>query len=110
MQSKHPISLANGEAVNDGARANCSQLLSVSGFLLGFFGGLGQRDVFGDRPAEPYARLARGTVLSVAGTVVSTTASVVGTVVETGVSVTGAVIKGVANTLTGSDAKEQPKQ
>ena len=50
------------------------------------------------------------TVLSVAGTVVSTTASVVGTVVETGVSVTGAVIKGVANTLSGSDDKEQPKQ
>jgi hypothetical protein len=48
--------------------------------------------------------------LSVAGTVVSTTASVVGTVVETGVSVTGAVIKGVANTLSGSDGKEQPKQ
>ena len=39
------------------------------------------------------------TVLSVAGTVVSTTASVVGTVVETGVSVTGSVIKGVANSL-----------
>ena len=46
------------------------------------------------------------TVLSVAGTVVSTTASVVGTVVETGVSVTGSVIKGVANTLSsGSDDK-----
>ena len=50
------------------------------------------------------------TVLSVAGTAVSTTASVVGTVVETGVSVTGAVVKGVANTLTGSDDKEKPKQ
>ena len=39
------------------------------------------------------------TVLSVAGTVVSTTASVIGTAVQTGVSVTGSVIKGVANTL-----------
>jgi hypothetical protein len=48
------------------------------------------------------------TVLSVAGTVVSTTASVVGTVVETGVSVTGSVIKGIANTLSGPDDK--PKQ
>jgi hypothetical protein len=46
------------------------------------------------------------TVLSVAGTVVSTTASVVGTVVETGVSVTGSVVKGVANSLSsGPDDK-----
>ena len=48
------------------------------------------------------------TVLSVAGTAVSTTASVVGTVVETGVSVTGAVIKGVANTLSPTPA-DTPK-
>lgn len=48
------------------------------------------------------------TVLSVAGTVVSTTVGVVGTVVETGVSVTGSLIKGVANTLSGPDDK--PKQ
>jgi hypothetical protein len=48
------------------------------------------------------------TVLSVAGTVVSTTASVVGTVVETGVSVTGSVIKGVANTLS-STPDDKPK-
>ena len=49
------------------------------------------------------------TVLSVAGTVVSTTASVVGTVVETGVSVTGSAIKGVAKAVSGSD-DEQKKQ
>jgi hypothetical protein len=48
------------------------------------------------------------TVLSVAGTVVSTTASVVGTVVETGVSVTGAVVKGVANSLS-SAPDDKPK-
>jgi len=48
------------------------------------------------------------TVLSVAGTVVSTTASVVGTVVETGVSVTGSVIKGVANSLS-SAPNDKPK-
>jgi len=48
------------------------------------------------------------TVLSVAGTVVSTTASVVGTVVETGVNVTGSVIKGVANKLS-STPDDKPK-
>ena len=47
------------------------------------------------------------TVLSVAGTVVSTTASVVGTVVETGVSVTGSAIKGVAKAVSGSDAEKK---
>ena len=49
------------------------------------------------------------TVLSVAGTVVSTTASVVGTVVETGVSVTGSAIKGVAKAVSGSDDEPQKK-
>ena len=49
------------------------------------------------------------TVLSVAGTVVSTTASVVGTVVETGVSVTGSAIKGVARAVSGSDDEQQKK-
>jgi hypothetical protein len=48
------------------------------------------------------------TVLSVAGTVVSTTASVVGTVVETGVSVTGSAIRGTARLLSGSDDEKQP--
>jgi uncharacterized membrane protein len=48
------------------------------------------------------------TVLSVAGTVVSTTASVVGTVVETGVSVAGSAVKGVAKALSGSDDEKQP--
>ena len=47
------------------------------------------------------------TVLSVAGTVVSTTASVVGTVVETGVSVTGSAIKGVAKAVSGSDDEKK---
>ena len=47
------------------------------------------------------------TVLSVAGTVVSTTVSVVGTVVETGVSVTGSAIKGVAKAVSGSDDEKQ---
>ena len=47
------------------------------------------------------------TVLSVAGTVVSTTVSVVGTVVETGVSVTGSAIKGVANAVSGSDDEKK---
>jgi hypothetical protein len=47
-------------------------------------------------------------VLSVAGTVVSTTASVVGTVVETGVSVAGSAVKGVAKVLSGSDDEKQP--
>ena len=48
-------------------------------------------------------------MLSVAGTVVSTTASVVGTVVETGVSVTGSAIKGVAKAVSGSDDEPQKK-
>jgi hypothetical protein len=43
------------------------------------------------------------TVLSVAGTVVSTTASVAGTVVSTTASVAGSAVKGVANAVTGSD-------
>ena len=42
------------------------------------------------------------TVLSVAGTVVSTTASVAGTVVSTTASVAGSAVKGVANAVTGS--------
>ena len=45
------------------------------------------------------------TVLSVAGTAVSTTVSVAGTVVGTGVSVAGSAIKGVANSVAGSDEK-----
>jgi hypothetical protein len=45
------------------------------------------------------------TVLSVAGTAVSTTVSVAGTVVETGVSVAGSAVKGVANAVSRSDAK-----
>lgn len=48
------------------------------------------------------------TVLSIAGTAVSTTVSVVGTVVETGVSVAGSAIRGVANTIAGPDEKPQP--
>ena len=48
------------------------------------------------------------TVLSVAGTVVSTTVSVVGTVVETGVSVAGSAVKGVAKAMSGSDDEKQP--
>jgi hypothetical protein len=47
------------------------------------------------------------TVLSVAGTVVSTTASVVGTVVETGVSVAGSAVKGVAKAVSGSDDEKK---
>ena len=47
------------------------------------------------------------TVLSIAGTAVSTTVSVAGTVVETGVSVAGSAIRGVANTLSGPDDKRQ---
>ena len=47
-------------------------------------------------------------VLSVAGTVVSTTVSVVGTVVETGVSVAGSAVKGVAKMVSGSDDEKQP--
>jgi phosphate/sulfate permease len=47
------------------------------------------------------------TVLSIAGTAVSTTVSVVGTVVETGVSVAGSAIKGVANAIAGPDEKPQ---
>jgi hypothetical protein len=49
------------------------------------------------------------TVLSVAGTVVSTTVSVVGTVVETGVSVAGSAVKGVAKAVSGSDDDEKQK-
>jgi hypothetical protein len=49
------------------------------------------------------------TVLSVAGTVVSTTVSVAGTVVETGVSVAGSAIRGVANTLSGKEEKEDQR-
>ena len=48
------------------------------------------------------------TVLSIAGTAVSTTVSVVGTVVETGVSVAGSAIRGVANTIAGPDEERQP--
>ena len=48
-------------------------------------------------------------VLSVAGTVVPTTVSVAGTVVETGVSVAGSAIRGVANTLSGKEEKEDKK-
>ena len=48
-------------------------------------------------------------VLSVAGTVVSTTVSVVGTVVETGVSVAGSAVKGVAKAVSGSDDEQQKK-
>ena len=47
-------------------------------------------------------------VLSVAGTVVSTTASVVGTDVETGVSVAGSAVKGVARVMSGADDEKQP--
>ena len=46
------------------------------------------------------------TVLSVAGTVVSTTVSVAGTVIETGVSVAGSAVRGVANAISGKDEKE----
>ena len=42
------------------------------------------------------------TVLSVAGTAVSTTASVAGTVVSTTASVAGSAVKGAANLVTGS--------
>ena len=38
-------------------------------------------------------------VVSVAGTVVSTTVSVAGTAVETGVSVTGSLVRAVASTV-----------
>ena len=44
-------------------------------------------------------------VVSVAGTVISTTASVVGTVVETGASVAGSAVRGVANAI--SDPKDK---
>ena len=43
------------------------------------------------------------TVLSVAGTAVSTTVSVAGTVVGTGVSVAGSAIRGVASSVSGGD-------
>jgi len=42
------------------------------------------------------------TVLSVAGTAVSTTVSVAGTVVSTGVSVAGSAVKGVASAVSSS--------
>jgi hypothetical protein len=45
------------------------------------------------------------TVMSVAGTAVSTTVSVAGTVVSTGVSLAGSAVKGVANTVSGSSDK-----
>jgi hypothetical protein len=48
------------------------------------------------------------TVLSIAGTAVSTTVSVAGTVVETGVSVAGAAVRGVANAIAGPEDKPQP--
>jgi hypothetical protein len=44
------------------------------------------------------------TVLSVAGTAVSTTASVAGSVVSTGVSVTGSAVRGVAGVVSGSSS------
>jgi hypothetical protein len=43
------------------------------------------------------------TVVSVAGTVVSTGVSVAGTVVETGASVAGSAVRGVARAVTPSD-------
>lgn len=43
------------------------------------------------------------TVLSVAGTAVSTTVSIAGTVVGTGVSVAGSAIRGVASSVSGGD-------
>ncbi len=43
------------------------------------------------------------TVVSVAGSVVSTGVSVAGTVVETGVSVAGSAVRGVARAVTPSD-------
>jgi hypothetical protein len=43
------------------------------------------------------------TVVSVAGSVLSTGVSVAGTVVETGVSVAGSAVRGVARTVTPSD-------
>jgi hypothetical protein len=45
------------------------------------------------------------TVVSVAGSVVSTGVSVAGTVVETGVSVAGSAVRGVAHAVTPSDNK-----
>jgi uncharacterized membrane protein len=48
------------------------------------------------------------TVLSIAGTAVSTTVSVAGTVVETGVSVAGAAVRGVANAISGPDDERRP--
>ena len=50
------------------------------------------------------------TVLSVAGTVVSTTASVAGTVVSTTASVAGSAVKGVANAVSGSSEDEKPSK
>ncbi len=48
------------------------------------------------------------TVLSIAGTAVSTTVSVAGTVVETGVSVAGSAIRGVANAISRPADERQP--
>ena len=45
------------------------------------------------------------TVVSVAGSVVSTGVSVASTVVETGVSVAGSAVRGVAHAVTPSDNK-----
>lgn len=45
------------------------------------------------------------TVVSVAGSVVSTGVSVAGTVIETGVSVAGSAVRGVAHAVTPSDNK-----
>ena len=46
------------------------------------------------------------TVVSVAGTAVSTTVSVAATVVETGVSVAGSAAKGVANAISSPSDKK----
>jgi hypothetical protein len=45
------------------------------------------------------------TVVSVAGSVLSTTVSVAGTVVETGVSVAGSAVRGVAHAVSGPTEK-----
>ena len=45
------------------------------------------------------------TVVSVAGSVVSTTVSVAGSVVSTGVDVAGSAVKGVAHAVSGSENK-----
>lgn len=48
------------------------------------------------------------TVLSVAGTVVSTTASVAGTVISTGAKVTGKVIEKTVDAVSGEPAAPKP--